>query len=139
MNRNLIFKTLGLVLSCEAAAMVPSLLLSFYYDEGDFKAFIYSITITGPVGLALSLIPVHSKVVGYREGFTIATLSWLLTAGFGSLPFIYSGALGSFVDAFFETMSGFTTTGASVITDVEALPHGILFWRSLTHWLGGMG
>jgi len=139
LNRNLTFKTLGLVLLCEAAAMVPSLLLSIYHGEEDFPAFVYSIVITGVVGLALSLIPVPSKVVGYREGFTIATLSWLLTAGFGSLPFIFSGVLPGGVDAFFETISGFTTTGASVITDIEALPHGILFWRSLTHWLGGMG
>lgn len=139
MNRNLILRTLGLVLLCEAAAMVPSFLLSIYYGEDDLKAFVQSILIVGFVGLSLSIVPVHSKQVGYREGFTIATLSWLLTAAFGGLPFILSGTLGSFVDAFFETMSGFTTTGASVLTDIEALPHGILFWRSLTHWLGGMG
>lgn len=138
MNRNLILKTLGLVLLCEAAAMVPSLLLSLYYREADLGAFGFSIIFTGLVGGTLAFVPVQSKQVGYREGFTIATLSWLFTAGFGSLPFAFSGVLGG-VDAFFETMSGFTTTGASVLTDVEILPHGLLFWRSLTHWLGGMG
>lgn len=138
MNKNLIFKTLGLLLLCEAAAMVPSLFISVYYSENDIRAFIYSIIVTGLFGAFLSAIPVHSKEVGYREGFTIATLGWLLTAGFGSLPFHFSGVLTG-ADAFFETMSGFTTTGASVLTDIEALPHGLLFWRSLTHWLGGMG
>lgn len=139
MNRNLVLRSLGLVLSCEAAAMVLSLLVSFYYNEGDTRAFAHSIIITGLVGLALSLVPVRSKTVGYREGFTIATLSWLLTAGFGCLPYMFSGALCSFADAFFETMSGFTTTGATVFANIEAQTHGILFWRSLTHWLGGMG
>ncbi len=139
MNRNLVLKSLGLVLSLEAAAMILSLLISLYYNEGDTRAFVYSIIVTGSAGLALSLIPVHSKTVGYREGFAIATLSWLLTAGFGSLPFMFSGALCGFADAFFETMSGFTTTGASVFINVEAQTHGILFWRSLTHWMGGMG
>ncbi len=139
MNRNLVLRSLGLVLSFEAAAMALSLLVSFYYNESDTRAFIHSIIITGSAGLALSLVPVQSKMVGYREGFTIATLSWLLTACFGSLPFMFSGALCSFPDAFFETMSGFTTTGATVIVNIEAQTHGILFWRSLTHWLGGMG
>jgi len=139
LNRNLVLKSLGLVLSLEAAAMILSLLISLYYNEGDTRAFVYSIIVTGSAGLALSLIPVHSKTVGYREGFAIATLSWLLTAGFGSLPFMFSGALCGFADAFFETMSGFTTTGASVFINVEAQTHGILFWRSLTHWMGGMG
>lgn len=138
MNKNLILKTLGLLLLCEAAAMTPSLFISIYYNENELSAFIYSIIITGLAGAFLSAIPVQSKEVGYREGFTIATLGWLFTAGFGSLPFHFSGVLTG-VDAFFETMSGFTTTGASVLSDVESLPHGILFWRSLTHWLGGMG
>ncbi len=139
MNRNLIFKTLGLVLLFEAAAITPCLFISLYYGENDLQAFLYSLMIVSPVGFALAMTPVNSKDVGYREGFAIATLSWLLTALFGSLPFMFSGALPCFVDAFFETMSGFTTTGASVIDNIEALSHGILFWRSLTHWLGGMG
>ena len=139
MNRKLITKTMGLLLSCEAAAMVPSLLLAIYYHESDIRAFVISITVVGLLGLALSYVSLESHNVGYKEGFIIATLGWLLMATFGALPYMLSGSLVSFVDAFFETMSGLTTTGASVISDVEILPHGLLFWRSMTHWLGGMG
>ncbi|MCL6638929.1 MAG: TrkH family potassium uptake protein [Firmicutes bacterium] len=139
MNRNLIIRTLGLVLLCEAGAMLPSLFISLYFAGQDRSAFINSILILAGPGLLLSRVRVKDTNVGYREGFAIATMTWLVTAAFGSLPFLLSGSLTAFHDAFFETMSGFTTTGASVITNVEALPHGILFWRSFTHWLGGMG
>lgn len=139
MNRHLILRTLGLVLLCEAASMVPSLFISLYLQGQDSFAFIVSILITTAVGGTLALRKVESGNVGYREGFVIATFSWLLTTIFGGIPFVVSGVLPNPVDAFFETMSGFTTTGASVITDVEVVPLGILFWRSFTHWLGGMG
>ncbi len=139
MNKHLIMRTLGLVLLCEAGAMIPSLFISLYYDEPDKLAFLISIALVSTLGFILVKRPVETRDVGYREGFAIATFSWLLLAIFGAVPFILSGAVSNFVDAFFETMSGFTTTGASVITDIESLPHGILFWRSLTQWLGGMG
>lgn len=139
LNSNLIVRTLGLVLLFEAGAMFPSLMLSMYYRESDFQAFLYSVPILALPGILLSMVRVKNTSVGHREGFIIATMSWLVTAACGSIPFILSGALPSFYDSFFETMSGFTTTGASVISDIEALPHGILFWRSFTHWLGGMG
>lgn len=139
MNKDLILKTLGLVLLCEAGAMVPSLLMSLYFGEQDYTAFLTSIVLITSLGLILVRRPMESKDVGYREGFAIATFSWLLLALFGAVPFILSGAVPNYVDAFFETMSGFTTTGASVIADVESLSHGILFWRNLTQWLGGMG
>jgi len=132
-------RTLGLVLLCEAGAMIPSLVISLYYGEQDKLAFLISIAIVSTLGFILVKRPVETRDVGYREGFAIATFSWLLLAFFGAVPFYLSGAVSNFVDAFFETMSGFTTTGASVITDIESLPHGILFWRSLTQWLGGMG
>ncbi|MGC7878475.1 TrkH family potassium uptake protein [Desulforudis sp. 1190] len=110
------------------------------YDRGpDVRAFIISFAVTALAGAALATRKVNYQDVGYREGFAVAALGWLTTALFGSLPFILSGAIPHPVAAFFETMSGFTTTGASVIPDVEALPKGILFWRSLTHWLGGVG
>ncbi len=139
MNKHLIMRTLGLVLLCEAGAMIPSLVISLYYGEQDKLAFLISIAIVSTLGFILVKRPVETRDVGYREGFAIATFSWLLLAFFGAVPFYLSGAVSNFVDAFFETMSGFTTTGASVITDIESLPHGILFWRSLTQWLGGMG
>lgn len=139
MNTRLILRALGLVLLCEAAAMVPSLLMPFYYGENDWPAFLVSLAVTGLAGGLMALFGTGKGSVGYREGFAVAAFGWILLAGFGSLPYLLSGVLSSPVDAYFETMSGFTTTGASVITDVEILPHGILFWRSLTHWLGGMG
>ena len=79
------------------------------------------------------------KSLQTRDGFIIVTLGWLLFSLFGSLPFILSGTIPSYTDAFFETVSGFTTTGASILNDIESLPHSILFWRSITQWLGGMG
>lgn len=139
MNKNLILKTLGLVLICEAGAMVPSIFISIYFGEGDYLAFTYTILFIITVALVLLLRPVDTRDIGYKEGFAIATFSWLLLAAFGAVPLLISGAVPNYVDAFFETISGFTTTGASVIIDVENLPHGILFWRSLTQWLGGMG
>lgn len=139
MNIPLILRTLGLVLLCEAGAMLPSLGIALYLGENDYKAFVISIFTLVIIGFTLSRTRIISSDVGYREGFIIATASWLFLALFGSLPFMISGAIPGFIDAFFETMSGFTTTGASVITDVEVLSRSILFWRSVTHWLGGMG
>lgn len=140
MNTKLILKALGLVLLCEGAAMVPSLLMTFYYANGDWEAFLISVVITVFAGGALFFMGAGAGgSVGYREGFAVAAFGWILLAGFGSLPYVLSGVLPNPVDAYFETMSGFTTTGASVIADVEALSRGMLFWRSLTHWLGGMG
>ena len=139
MNIKLVLRLLGILLSCEAAAMLPSLGLAAADHSSDLSAFISGIVITGAVGTALVLIKPNNIQVGYKEGFLIAALGWLLLAVFGAIPFVLSGAAPTLVDALFETMSGFTTTGASVIADVEALPRGILFWRSLTHWLGGMG
>lgn len=140
MNKKLILKALGLILLCEGAAMVPSLLMTIYFAEKDWLAFLISIIITLlAAGLVMALGAGAQGNVGYREGFAVAAFGWIMLAGFGSLPYMLTGVLPNPVDAYFETMSGFTTTGASVITDVEVLSHGILFWRSLTHWLGGMG
>ncbi|WP_027364592.1 TrkH family potassium uptake protein [Desulfotruncus alcoholivorax] len=139
MNTSLILRTLGLVLLCEAGAMLPSLGIALFLGEADYLAFAISIFFIAIAGFILARTRIESSVVGYREGFIIATAGWLFLALFGSLPFIISGAIPGFIDAFFETMSGFTTTGASVLTDVEILSRSILFWRSITHWLGGMG
>ncbi len=139
MNKRLILKALGLILLCEAAAMVPSLFLALAYHENDWPAFLISVIVTALAGGMMSAAGSGSGNVGYREGFAIATLGWVLLAAFGSVPYILTGTLSNPLDAYFETMSGFTTTGASVITDIEDLSHGMLFWRSLTHWLGGMG
>ncbi|MBE0465701.1 MAG: TrkH family potassium uptake protein [Candidatus Desulforudis sp.] len=139
MNRLLIGKILGILLLGEAAAMGICLGIAIYYRGPDVTAFAVSMVITALIGAALVVRRVDYEDVGYREGFAVAALGWLLTAVFGALPFVLSGAVPHPVDAFFETMSGFTTTGASILTDIEALPLGLLFWRSLTHWLGGIG
>jgi len=119
--------------------MVPSLVIALYLDEDAYRAFALAIVVTAIVGAILARLKVTSTDVGYREGFLIATGGWLCLTLFGTLPFMISGSIPGFINAFFETMSGFTTTGATVLTDVEILPKSILFWRSLTQWLGGIG
>lgn len=114
--------------------------VALYYGDGDARSLALSALIAISTGLLISLfIRADKSNIGKREGFIIVTLSWIIFSLFGSLPFVLSGAIPSYTDAFFETMSGFTTTGASILTDIESLPHGLLFWRSMTQWLGGMG
>lgn len=137
MNLMMVFKIVGRVLLIESAAMLPSLLVALIYNE-DIKPFGLSIAIVLVMGCALSALPARKGFYS-REGFAAVGLIWLLTGLVGALPFWFSGYFASLADCIFESCSGFTTTGASVLTDIEALPHGILFWRSFTHWLGGMG
>lgn len=141
MDFGIIFKVLGLLLLVESAFMLPSLGVSMYYGEHDTMAFVISIAVTAIAGALASLLFKSKKngSVRYKEGFLIVGLGWILASAFGALPFMLSGTFDSFIDAYFETASGFTTTGASVLKAVEGVPHGILFWRSFTHWLGGMG
>ncbi len=122
-------------------SMLVPLGISLYFKDGDSLSLLYSMLAALAVGIALLLI---FKIKGefylrQREGFMFVTVSWLLAAILGSLPYYLSGVCPDISSAFFESMSGFTTTGASIFTNVEAVPRGILFWRSLTHWLGGMG
>lgn len=120
--------------------MLIPLPFSFYYSDSQHWAFIISSLITLSFGaIALFLTKKFKEDIRAKEGFAIVTFSWILFAALGSLPFFISGSIQSYTDAFFETMSGFTTTGASILTDIEILPKSILFWRSFTHWLGGMG
>lgn len=139
MNYKVVFHTLGWVLNIEAAAMVLPLICSLIYGEFDTtKIFLLTIAICLLIGVALTIKPLEKKTMHAKEGFVCVALSWILLSIFGCLPFVFSGKV-TFVDALFETASGFTTTGASILTDVEALSKGLLFWRSFTHWLGGMG
>nr|WP_253285583.1 TrkH family potassium uptake protein [Clostridium cochlearium] len=119
--------------------MIPSLLVSLYYNEYDINSFIISIILIGITGIILSKKTVYKKSIKTKEGLAIVALGWILCSLFGSLPFIISGSIPSWIDSFFETVSGLTTTGATLIDNVEILPKGILFWRSFTHWIGGMG
>ncbi len=139
MDFGVVLRVLSLLIIIEAAAMTPSLGMAVYYGEGDITAFVVSIAVTLLVGLVGYRLAPRGGVVRYREGFMIVGMGWVLASLFGMLPFLLYGTFGSVVDAFFETVSGFTTTGATVLQDIESQPHGILFWRALTHWLGGMG
>lgn len=139
MNFRMILKSLGMVLLVEAACMVPSLVVSLIYGQNDTQAFLISILILLAVGLFLQRIKPKTTDIYARDGFAIVSLAWIFLSLFGTMPFIISGSIPSFVDALFETTSGFSTTGASILTEVENLPRGILFWRSFTHWVGGMG
>ncbi len=142
MNFGIISKALGLLLLTESACMLPSMGVALYYGEGDAKALILSMILTAAAGLllfGLSAWRPKKGIIRYKEGFMITGLGWVLACAFGALPFCLSGSVPTFVDGFFETVSGFTTTGSTILSDVEAVPKGILFWRSFTHWLGGMG
>ncbi len=139
MNYRIITYVLGCVLNIEAAAMVLPFLCSLIYDEQIKWVFPVCIAICLIVGLPLIVSKPKDKNMFAKEGFVAVALSWITMSIFGALPFILSGSIPSFIDAFFETASGFTTTGASILTDVDALPKSLAFWRSFTHWIGGMG
>jgi len=128
-----------MLLLCEAVAMFPSVVVALIYRENTIFAFIVSIAITTMIGLTLFSIRVKDKIIRYKEGFAIVTFGWLMVSVLGALPFLFTGAITSVIDAFFETVSGFSTTGATIINNIEVLPRSLLFWRSFTHWLGGMG
>ncbi len=137
MNLKLVLRVTGKTLLVEAAAMILPMLVGLLYGESP-RSFLLAIGITTIVGLLLSLLKSDNKFFP-REGFFSVGLIWVLFGVFGALPFYFSGYFESYIDCLFECISGFTTTGASILTAVEHLPKGILFWRSFTHWLGGMG
>lgn len=132
---------LGQIVKLEAALLLLPLIVAICYGEqkGIF-AFLITILIALAVGFVLTVIfKTENKVIFAKEGFVIVALAWMAMSAIGALPFVLSGDIPSYLDAFFETVSGFTTTGSSILTNVEALSHGALFWRSFTHWVGGMG
>lgn len=137
MNYRLVCKLTGKVLLVEAISMLLPFIVCLIYRE-DPTPFLITIPLLALVGLALSRFKSNDHFFP-REGFFAVGLIWLLLGAFGALPFYFSGAFPSYIDCFFEAISGFTTTGASILTEVESLPKGILFWRSFIHWMGGMG
>jgi len=139
MNYRIIGKTLGIILMTEALLMIPSFLISIYHNQEDKYPFLFCILLTGAVGFILYKLKTEKKAIRIKEGLAIASFGWIALSIFGALPFVFSGSIPSYIDALFETISGFTTTGATLVNNVEALPKGILFWRSFTHWIGGMG
>jgi trk system potassium uptake protein TrkH len=139
-NRFFVLYVLGLMLLVESTFMLLSGMVALYYGEYDFIFHIISASISAVLGAFLAWVNRNvPRDVGKREGYVVVASVWVVFSLFGSLPFYLSGAIPSFTDSFFETMSGFSTTGGTILNDIEALPHGLLFWRSLTQWLGGMG
>ncbi len=139
MNYKLIFKLIGNILKIEALFMLFPLAIAYIYGDGDHVAFLWSILTLLVTGLLLSRLKPADKRFKQRDAFAAAGFAWLTLSLFGALPFYLSGCFPSFVDCVFESASGFTTTGASILTNIEVVPRGIVFWRSVSHWIGGMG
>ena len=140
MDFRFVFYVLSFLSLCLSGTLLVPLGVSLAYGEAEAKAFLLSALICGGIGLGgLVLFRSERKEIGNREGFAIVGLGWMVVCLLGALPYLFAGTFSSLVNACFESTSGFTTTGATVIQDLEILSKGILFWRSLTHWLGGMG
>ncbi len=140
LNYKIIIHLMGLLLLFNGAFMLLAGLVSGLYEDGATEQIALSAILTLLIGiLAMFFTRGHKKEVKRKEGYLIVTLGWLVMSISGILPYYLSGAIPNITDAFFETISGYTTTGASILNDIEALPRGIIFWRSLTHWIGGMG
>lgn len=140
MNHRMILRLVCYILRVEAVCLLPALGISLYQGE---QSAVFALTATillvAVLSLSTYIFRPASREIGAREGFLSVALCWIAVSLLGALPFFFSGAIPNFIDCIFETVSGFTTTGASILTDVEALPMGLLYWRSFTHWLGGMG
>lgn len=139
MNYKMILNVIGKILLVEACLLLLPLMVSLIYQDHHYLSFLITIGILIIAGLPLFFIKPKNKRFYAKEGFVIVGLSWVLMSIFGCLPFIFSKEIPNFFDAFFETVSGFTTTGASILLDVEKMSKSMLFWRSFTHWIGGMG
>ena len=139
MNFSMIFYIAGAILCAESALMAVPLAVSLFYQDGCAFSFLLPIAVLAAVGIILVRRKPENTVIFAREGYVIVAGASVVMSLFGALPFVISGEIPSYIDALFETVSGFTTTGASILTDVEAMSPSLLFWRSFTHWVGGMG
>jgi len=139
-KKNVIINFVGFLLILEGIFMMLGIPFSLYYGDADVIVLLVTGLSVSLLGLLFFLATKNKdKEIRKREGYIIVSIGWIVTSLFGALPFVIHGAIPSYTDAFFETMSGFTTTGASILNDIESMPHGLLFWRSITQWLGGMG
>ncbi|MDR1654064.1 MAG: TrkH family potassium uptake protein [Prevotellaceae bacterium] len=139
-NFKLVAKILGSLALLESVFLLVSLCAAFYFSETEVWHFLFSFALAFILGLSGVLIGRHNTAqIGKHEGTAVVTLTWVVFSFIGMMPYWLSGNIPNFTNAFFETISGFTTTGASILTDVEAMPKSILLWRSLTHWIGGLG
>ena len=139
MNHRLVINTLGKTILLFAIALLLPLFVDIYYREGNINSFLYHIYGLLIIGLSLSLVKPKEKAFYAKEGFVIVALAWILLSLIGAVPFCISGTIPNFVDAVFETASGFSTTGATILTNIEAIPKSMMFWRAFTHFMGGMG
>lgn len=139
MNKRMIAYILGILLLCEAGLMLLPTVVSLVYGEAVVISFLATIVLLVATGVVLVAMKPKNKTIYARHGLVIVALGWILMSLFGALPFFFSGEIPNYLDALFEAVSGFTTTGSSILTDVEALSKSMLFWRSFTHWIGGMG
>ena len=139
MNYKMVSKTVGRLLQAEALILLLPMAVSIYFKENLIYVYGIVIAILLGVGTLMTLPKPQTRKIYAREGFVIVSLSWILLSFFGALPFVFSGEIPSIVDAMFEVVSGFTTTGATILSDVECISKSLLFWRAFTHWLGGMG
>lgn len=140
MSRAMVVYVLCVIMRTEAAVMVPAAIIAIArHEEAAARAFLITIALLAASSLVTYLKRPPKRSIWSREGFVIVALAWIVVSFYGCLPFWLSGEIPHFMDALFETVSGFTTTGATILTDVEALSHSLLYWRSFTHWLGGMG
>lgn len=139
-NAKMIYKIMGFLLFIEAVMILACSGVALFYRESDTDDFLITAGITSFVGIILTFMGRKAeRGLSRRDGYIIVSSAWVLFSLFGMLPFYISGYIPSITDAFFETMSGFTTTGATILDNIESLPHGLLFWRSLTQWIGGLG
>ncbi len=139
-NTKIIIHIMGLLLVVNGVFMLIAAAVSFAYNDGVFKEMVLSAGVTLVIGiLIMVLTKFHKKEIHKRDGYIIVSLGWIMMSLAGSIPYMFTGAIPNFTDAFFETMSGYSTTGATILSDIENLPNGVLFWRSTTHWIGGMG
>lgn len=139
MNYPLVINILGYTLWVEAGCMLLPMLISVYYGEACWDSFLYAAGLCAAVGLLCVMLRARKRDLQGRDGYISAALAWVVLCLFGALPYVFSGAIPRYLDALFEAASGLTTTGATLLHQVEALPKGLLFWRSLTQWMGGMG
>ena len=140
MNYRMVAFVLGRIFAIEAGLMLFPLICAMLYGEWYLlPAFLLPAALLAVLGFITSHKTPKNTTIFARDGLAIVALVWVLMSAFGALPFVISGEIPSFIDAFFETVSGFTTTGSTILTDVEALSHGTLYWRSFSHWVGGMG
>ena len=140
MKTKVVLHTVGQILLIEAGLFViPVIVGLIYHEHASVRAFLITAVLTAAAGGLLNLVRPGKSSIYAREGFAITGLSWIVLSFFGCLPFVISRQIPGFIDAFFETVSGFTTTGSSILTDIESLDNAMLFWRSFTHWIGGMG